>query len=75
MSKYPQLTSTVPASTTDKAGQTSYKIELTLLIVLRLTLFAGMDPPDMRVISFGIIPPPRVVGTVVSVNFAKNLYG
>ena len=54
----------------DKAGRISVLVGLTLLIVLRLTLIAGMDPPDMAVIFFGIIPPPWGVATVVTVNFA-----
>ena len=45
-------------------------VGLTLLIVLRLTLLAGMDPPDMTVTFFGIIPPPPGVATVVWGNFA-----
>ena len=45
-------------------------IGLTLQIVLRLTLIAGMDPPDMAVTFFGIIPSPPGVATVVPVNFA-----
>ena len=33
---------------------------------------AGMDPPDMTVNSFGIIPPPPGVATVVPVDFAQK---
>ena len=47
-------------------------VGLTLLIVLRLTLISGMDPPDMTVNVFGIISPPRGVATVVPVNFAQK---
>ena len=54
----------------DKAGQKPVMVGLTLPIVLRLTLLAGMDPPDMTVTFFGIILPPRGVATVVPVNFA-----
>ena len=57
-------------STTDKAGRKPVMVGLTLMIVLRLTLIAGMDPPDMTVTFFGIITPPRGVATVVPVNFA-----
>ena len=45
-------------------------VGLTLLIVLRLTYIAGMDPTDMTVTFFGIISPPLGVATVVLVNFA-----
>ena len=45
-------------------------VGLTLMIVLRLTLIAGIDPPDMKVIFLGIIPPPPGVATVVPINFA-----
>ena len=44
-----QRPSEVATSITDKAGQKSLIVGLTLLIVLRLTLIAGMDPPDMIV--------------------------
>ena len=57
-------------SITDNAAQFFCMVGLTLMIVLRLTLLAGMDPPDMTVTFFGIIPPPRDVATVVPVNFA-----
>ena len=59
-------------STTDNAGRISLTVGLTLLIVLRLTSIGGMDPPDMTVNFFGIIPPPLGVATVVPVNFAQN---
>ena len=36
-------------SITDKTGQ-FFTIELSLLIVLRLILFARMDPPDMTIV-------------------------
>ena len=48
-------------------------LEVTLLIVLRLTLIAVMDPPDMTVTFFGIIPPPQGVATVVPVIFAQKI--
>ena len=57
-------------SLTDKAERKPLMVGLTLLKVLRLTLIAGMDPLDMTVTFFGIIPPPRGVATVVPVNFA-----
>ena len=57
-------------SITDKAEQKPIMVGLTLLIVLRLTLIAGMDPPDMTVLFFGIIPAPPGVATAVPVNFA-----
>ena len=57
-------------SLTDKAERKPLMIGLTLLIVLRSTLIAGMDPPDLTVTFFRIIPPPRGVVTVVPVNFA-----
>ena len=57
-------------SLADKAERKSLMVGLTLHIVLRLTLIAGTDPPDMTVTFFGIIPPPRGVATVVPVNFA-----
>ena len=59
-------------SLTDKAERISLMVGLTLLIVLRLTSIGGMDPPDMTVNFFGIIPPPLGVATVVPVNFAQN---
>ena len=57
-------------SITDKAGQNPVMLGLTLLIVLKLTIIAGMDPPDMTVNFFRIIPPPPGVATFVPVNFA-----
>ena len=57
-------------SLADNADIIFCTVGLTPLIVLRLTLIAGMDPPDMTVTFFGIIPPPRGVATVVPVNFA-----
>ena len=57
-------------SITDKAGRKPLMVGLPLMIVLRLTSIAGMDPPDMTVTFFGIIPPPRDVATVVPVSFA-----
>ena len=57
-------------SLADKAERKPLMVGLTLLLVLRLTLIAGTDPPDMTVTLFGIIPPPRGVATVVPVNFA-----
>ena len=58
-------------SITDKAGQKPVMVGLSLLIVLRLTLIAGMDPPAGHDGNFfGIIPPPPGVATVVPVNFA-----
>ena len=59
-------------SITDKAGRKPLTVGLTLLIVLRLTSIGGMDPPDMTVNFFGIIPPPLGVATVVPVNFAQK---
>ena len=44
-------------------------LRLTLMIVLRLTLIAEMDPPDMVVNCFGIIPPPLGVATDVPGSF------
>ena len=41
------------ASITDEAGRKSVMVGLTLLIALRLTLLAGMDPPAMMVIFLG----------------------
>ena len=59
-------------STTDNAERISLTVGLTLLIVLRLTSIGGMDPLDMTVNFFGIIPPPLGVATVVPVNFAQK---
>ena len=50
-------------SITDKAGRKHVMVGLTLLIVLRSTLIAGMNPPDITVIFFGIIPSPPGVAT------------
>ena len=48
-------------------------VGLTLLIVLRLTLLAGMDPPDMTETFFGIIPPPRDVAVKILADKAGQL--
>ena len=60
-------------STTDKAGQNSFMVGLTLLIVLcKINLNCRDGPSRHDGNYFGIIPPPPGEETVIPINFAQK---